>query len=256
MIDDVRFPCPVMQTDGSGKILLMNAELVRTAGLAAALPPGTLMDALLPPASRIFLQTHIWPMLMRDGQVREIYLHLRTPARVRIPVLTNAGLGTYAGVSCYTWVMFVAHERSKFEAELIKARDHAESNATSLASRDHFLASLANAGGRALAFLDLGARCRFVNQRFGELVNRKVAELDGFAWHELLDEAQRASHRNALERALSGGPTAPPAPWRAAPWTFFRYSTSRSEAGAIDGCFIVEVDEATAALHGSGGERK
>lgn len=256
MIDDIRFPCPVMQTDGSGKILFMNAELVLTAGLAAALPPGTLMDALLPPASKIFLQTHIWPMLMRDGQVREIYLHLRTPTRQRIPVLTNAGLGTYAGVSCYTWVMFVAHERSKFEAELIKARNHAESNATSLANRDHFLASLANAGGRALAFLDLGARCRFANRRFGELVNREVGQLDGMGWHELLDNAQRASHRLALERALSGGETAPAAPWPAAAPIFFRYTTSRSEGGAIDGCFIVEVDEASAALHGSGGKRK
>ena len=31
----------------------------------------------MPPASRIFLQTHVWPMLYREGSVREIHLHLR-----------------------------------------------------------------------------------------------------------------------------------------------------------------------------------
>jgi PAS domain-containing protein len=243
MIDDFALPCPAMQTDGSGRILAMNREMLRTAGLEAAPAAGTVMDTLMPPASKIFLQTHLWPMLLRDGQLREVYLHLRSAAHGRVPVLTNAGPGTYNGIACFTWVMFVAHERSQFESELIKARNHAQANASTLAGREHFMRALANATGRALGFLDLGARCRFANERFGHLMMRTVDDLDGASWHEWVPSAHRVQHRAALEAALRGG--APAAlPWDEGDCTpHFQYTTRRNEHGTIEGCFMVERGE-------------
>jgi len=243
MIDDFHFPCPVLHTDGSGRILAMNREMMRTAGLEAAPAAGTVMDILMPPASKIFLQTHLWPMLLRDGQLREVYLHLRSSARGRIPVLTNAGPGTYHGMACYIWVMFVAHERSQFETELIKARNHAQAAASSLHGREHFMRSLANASGRALAFLDLGARCRFANERFGQVLRCSADELDGASWQEWLDPEQWAPHHTALESALCGG-THTALLWRTGAFApCFQYITSRNDRGTIDGCFMVESGE-------------
>jgi PAS domain-containing protein len=236
-----QLPCAVLHTDGDGKIVRMNAELMRILGPAALVRPDAPMDQLLPPASRIFLQTHVWPMLLREGAVREIYLHLRAGDATRIPVMVNAsGDGARAG---YTWVMFVARERSLFEAELIKARNRAEAGARALEGNDHFTHAVADLSGRALAFLDLSTRCTFSNARFAALLGDHHAKLDYSAWPALIEPDARAMHRHAVQQALTGA-----APSSAAlavaltgrPAWSMRYLSSRSKEGIFDGCFLVE----------------
>jgi PAS domain-containing protein len=237
-----QLPCAVLHTDNDGKIVQMNAELMRILGPASAVRAGALMDQLLPPASRIFLQTHVWPMLLREGAVREIYLHLRAGDATRIPVMVNASGGDGARGG-YTWVMFVARERSLFEAELIKARNRAEAGTLALEGNDHFTHAVADLSGRALAFLDLSTRCKFSNARFAALLGEHHANLDRAPWQALIEPEARAIHQLALERALTGA-----APSSAAltvaltgrPAWSVRYLSSRSKAGVLDGCFLVE----------------
>ena len=237
-----QLPCAVLQTDLEGKIVHMNAELIRILGPASPFRPGALMDELLPPASRIFLQTHVWPMLLREGAVREIYLHLRAGDATRIPVMVNAsgGEGVRAG---YTWVMFVARERSLFEAELIKARNRAEAGAHAREGNDHFTHSVADLSGRALAFLDLSARCKFSNARFAALLGDHHAKLDQEPWLAQIEPGARAAHGQALEQALTGATPSSPAlavALAGRPAWSLRYLSSRSKAGMLDGCFLVE----------------
>ncbi|MDQ2991114.1 MAG: PAS domain-containing protein [Pseudomonadota bacterium] len=237
-----QLPCAVLHTDHDGKIVQMNAELLHILGPASPVRPGALMDQLLPPASRIFLQTHVWPMLLREGAVREIYLHLRAGDATRIPVMVNASGGDGARGG-YTWVMFVARERSLFEAELIKARNRAEAGALSLEGNDHFTHAIADLSGRALAFLDLSTRCKFSNARFAALLGEHHAHLDQRPWQALIEPGARSIHKQALEQALTGA-----APSSAAlvvtltgrPAWSVRYLSSRSKAGILDGCFLVE----------------
>jgi PAS domain-containing protein len=237
-----QLPCAVLQTDLEGNIVQMNAELVRILGPASPVRPGALIDELLPPASRIFLQTHVWPILLREGAVREIYLHLRAGDATRIPVMVNASAGAEARAG-YTWVMFVARERSLFEAELINARNRAEAGARAREGNDHFTHVVADLSGRAIAFLDLTARCTFSNARFVALLGDHHAKLDQDPWLAQIDPSARAVHRQALEQALAGSAPSSPALGVALagrPAWSLRYLSSRSKAGMLDGCFLVE----------------
>jgi len=118
-------PCAVLVTDGQGRALLSNAELHNQFGMA---PPSGVpwhLDDLLPPASRIFVQTHVWPLLRRQGRVDEIHLKLRSANGEQRAVFLNArsdpGKAPPATMRVH-WAFFVATERQLFEAELVQAR--------------------------------------------------------------------------------------------------------------------------------------
>lgn len=110
-------------------MLSTNAELREQLG-ASAHPHGPAhLDDWLPPASRIFVQTHVWPLLLRQGRVDEIYLKLRSQGGELRPVLLNArcwpGDAPPASTRIH-WVFFKAVERQRFEAELLQTRRRLE----------------------------------------------------------------------------------------------------------------------------------
>ena len=113
-----RLPGPVLVTDCNGRIKHSNCDFKRLAGASAA--EG--MDQFFPPASRIFLQTHAWPLLLRNGEFSELYLQLQSEGGQAIPVMTNARISEVDGTPEVIWLFFVAKDRQRFEAELLKAR--------------------------------------------------------------------------------------------------------------------------------------
>lgn len=181
-----RLPCPVLVTDLYGRVLSTNTDLLAVVGGTEAQWQQQSMDVLLSPASRIFLQTHVWPMLRNQGGVREIYLHLRGAQGQRVPVMVNGQRGQYGldgnVESCY-WVFFVALERSRFEADLVQARGQAQSLATALA--------LANAELQAL-HTQLAQHTHVV-----ESENRALAELSQ------TDALTGLGNRRALTQAIT-----------------------------------------------------
>ena len=72
-----RLPCPVLVTDFNGCIKHANNDFKRLTDAALS---GD-MDQFFPPASRIFLQTHAWPLLLRNGEFNELYLQLQSGTR-------------------------------------------------------------------------------------------------------------------------------------------------------------------------------
>lgn len=123
-------PCPVMVTDEAGRILTANRQMLDLVGGAQGTWAGQSMETFFPRASQIFLQTHVWPMLLREGNVREIYLRILDSEKQRIPIMVNCqkdNSGTF------NWVFFIAMERSRFEADLLKARKESETLAANLA---------------------------------------------------------------------------------------------------------------------------
>lgn len=93
------------------------------------------MDQFFPPASRIFLQTHAWPLLLRNGEFSELYLQLQSENGQAIPVMANARISEVDGTPEVIWLFFVAKDRQRFEAELLKAREQAQESAAQLASQ-------------------------------------------------------------------------------------------------------------------------
>lgn len=128
-----QLPCPILVTDSTGHILMSNTNLLQLVGGSAEHWQNKPLDDLLPPASRIFLQTHLWPILYHESFVREIHMQLYDSQKQRIPVLLNCQRSIWNAQESYTWVFFVAHERSRFEAELLKARSEAQQLAEDLA---------------------------------------------------------------------------------------------------------------------------
>lgn len=175
-------PSPVLVTDAQGHIVTANSDLLALVGKDAEHWRGRYLDGFLPAPSRIFLQTHVWPLMLRHGYVKEIYLHLINGAGERVPVMVNARRGQWDGQECIVWVFFVALERSRFEAELVEARARAQRLAAALSQANAELQS---------AHQQLSQHAQSVESQ-----NRELATLS------LTDPLTRLGNRRALERAV------------------------------------------------------
>ncbi|MDP3118849.1 MAG: ATP-binding protein [Sulfuricurvum sp.] len=136
-----QLPCPVLITDAMGHIFMANTNLLQLAGGSAEEWDKKSLNDLLPPASRIFLQTHLWPILYHEAQVQEIHMQIYDSQKQSVPVLVNCQRSFYNGQESYSWVFFVAHERSRFEAELLKAKENAQASER---AKSQFLAAMSH----------------------------------------------------------------------------------------------------------------
>lgn len=136
-----QLPCPVLITDATGHILITNANLLQLVGGTAEEWQKKSLNDLFPPASRIFLQTYLWPILYHEAQVREIHMQIYDSQKQSIPVLINCQRSFNNGEESYSWVFFVAHERSRFEAELLKAKEDAQASER---AKSQFLAAMSH----------------------------------------------------------------------------------------------------------------
>jgi signal transduction histidine kinase len=77
-------------------------------------------------ASQIFLQTHIFPMLLKNGAITEIFVMLRDKHDQETPVLLNAKIKLEDDEKHIIWSFFIARERRKLEEELIYRKSKSE----------------------------------------------------------------------------------------------------------------------------------
>ena len=199
-----QLPCPTLITNGAGRILAPNSALLDLVGGSADQWRDKTMEALLSMASRIFLQTYIWPMLFRQEKVSELYLHLRDSGGQRVPVMVNCQRGDFAGGEAYYWVFFVAHERSRFEVELLNARHRAEASAVALAKAERFAKNIANAMPGMIAYWDKDLRCHFANPVYLEWFGKSPEAIIGSTLRDLLGESLFAQNEVYIRAALAG----------------------------------------------------
>jgi signal transduction histidine kinase len=84
---------------------------------------GKSFESLLTLSSRIFYQTHFFPLLRIQSRVEEIYLTLRTvSAPGDVAMLANVA----ARSDVYDCVLMRLHERRKWEDEILRAKRAAE----------------------------------------------------------------------------------------------------------------------------------
>ena len=79
-----------------------------------------------PPPSRIFLQTHVIPTILKESSISEIYLNLLDKNEEPIPVLFNAQRRQEKDNDRIIWSIFISKERRKLEIELQRRKQHAE----------------------------------------------------------------------------------------------------------------------------------
>lgn len=169
-----RLPCPVLVTNCSGYVKHANRDFKK---LVASEVSGN-MDYYFPLAGRVFLQTHAWPLLLKNGELNELYMQLLSVDGQRIPVMTNARISVTEGERIVIWLFFVAKERQRFEAELLKARQYAEETAIQL--------------------LKVNTQLQHANARISQYALAVKTEADQLAHLSLTDPLTELGNRRAL----------------------------------------------------------
>lgn len=200
-------PCAAVLTDADGQIVASNRDLSRLLGFDDERTlPGSI-DQLLPPAGRIFLQTHVWPMLRREGHARELSLNLISAFGERVPVIANcARAAPVNNAPRFMWVFFAATERSRFELELVDARNRAEMLASQAESTRTFLGKITNAMPGMVGYWDRDLHCQFANDMYLHWFGKSPQQLLGTSMRALLGDQLFALNEPYIRGALEGAP--------------------------------------------------
>lgn len=123
-LDLTQAPCLYFVTSDDGTVLSVNDTLCARLGYRREELEGQKTDRFFPVATRIFQQTHLFPLLKMQELAEEIFLHLRPREGDDLPVLLNAHRSGDPAEIHYAGI--VVRHRKSFEEELIAARKTAE----------------------------------------------------------------------------------------------------------------------------------
>ena len=120
-------PCYFFCFDNTGVILSVNERLCKDLGHSCADDLlNKKLDTMLTVGSRIFFQTHFYPLIKLHGKANEIYLTFKTREGAEVPVLLNvemSGEGDTFVINCGGMKIT---NRNRFEKELLEAKKIAE----------------------------------------------------------------------------------------------------------------------------------
>jgi sigma-B regulation protein RsbU (phosphoserine phosphatase) len=119
-------PCGYLTTALDGRIVKVNRTFETWTGLTRADLIGArrFMD-LLSPGGRIFYETHLLPLLLMQGWVREIAVEVKGAGGRTLPALVNAVLRRDAAGEprAIRVTVFDATDRRRYEEELLRSRN-------------------------------------------------------------------------------------------------------------------------------------
>jgi signal transduction histidine kinase/CheY-like chemotaxis protein len=130
-------PVGLLGFGDDGTLVYANAQLSAWLGQDAQALVGRPLERLLTTASRVFYQTHVFPLLKLHGRADEIHLALRTADGSELPVMLSALRATAEQPVVSHAALMLIPRRREFEAALVEARRQAELAAS---ARDEFLA--------------------------------------------------------------------------------------------------------------------
>jgi PAS domain S-box-containing protein len=119
-------PCGFLSFSDDGMIVTLNATMSKLLGYEADQLQGMPIASILPIASRIFYQTHFFPLLKLRGKVEELYLLLRSQQGKDVPMLVNAVRQERGDRFVNDCIFVPVHQRIQYEDELLKAKRIAE----------------------------------------------------------------------------------------------------------------------------------
>ena len=128
-------PCGFASVADDGCILAINRTLLDRLGYQREELEGRHVQTMLTVGSRIFYQTHLFPLVRLQGSAREIFFLLRTRDGQEVGVLCNVARREVDGGLVSDFAFMEVHERRKFEEALVQARQAADRATAALAAR-------------------------------------------------------------------------------------------------------------------------
>lgn len=119
-------PCGFVSLTEKGHIALMNSTLARMLDQDARELLGKHVECIFTKPTKIFFQTHVFPMLLVQEQVNELYLTLSRKSGEVMSALANATTRERNGVRLVDIVLMPIFEREKYEQELLRGKKAAE----------------------------------------------------------------------------------------------------------------------------------
>jgi PAS domain S-box-containing protein len=119
-------PCGFVSFADDGSIRAANTTLLELLGLTREELVGRRIESILNVGTRIFYQTHLFPLIKLHGHADEIFLLLRPASGEDIAMLANAVRRERGGESVTDCVLIRVRERQKFEDALLRAKKIAD----------------------------------------------------------------------------------------------------------------------------------
>jgi sigma-B regulation protein RsbU (phosphoserine phosphatase) len=119
-------PCGYFSFGHDGRLKEVNTTLCALLQVSREDVIGQTIETILTIPSRIFFQTHFFPLLKMQGHAEEIYITLLTKDKNYLPVLLSARRDMQDGTERYACAFITVHNRKKFEDELVAAKKEAE----------------------------------------------------------------------------------------------------------------------------------
>lgn len=115
-------PCACVALNDTEKVEFVNDYLCTLLGYTTQELLDNSLEKILTVSSRIFYQTHFFPLLRLNGEVKEIFLTLRACDGSPVPVMVNGKRLTDELGTTNVCILFPVWERKKYENELLNAK--------------------------------------------------------------------------------------------------------------------------------------
>jgi phosphoserine phosphatase RsbU/P len=109
-----------------GVIVNINRTLLMWLGYSPGELEGKTIETILTISSRIFYNTHFYPLVKLHAKAEEIFLTLTSKTKSDIPVLANAERRNDDGSFLIHCIFIPVHQRKKYETEILEAKRKAE----------------------------------------------------------------------------------------------------------------------------------
>jgi signal transduction histidine kinase len=134
-------PCGLLSVGDDGIIVAANLTLVTMTEHLGEQLAGRSVDTLLTIPTRIFYQTHVFPMVKLHGRADELYMTFRSRSGTPIPALVNVIRRELDGGAVVDFAILRIREREKYELELIRAKKAVEAAS---AAKSRFLSMMSH----------------------------------------------------------------------------------------------------------------
>ncbi len=119
-------PCGIFTFNNNGTIVFVNDTLLQKLNYKLSDLVGSSIESIYTLSTRIFHQTHFFPLLRLQTNAGEIFLTLRAKNGDDIPVLVNAVQTVLNGETINVCACITIYQRKQYEQEILLAKRAAE----------------------------------------------------------------------------------------------------------------------------------